>query len=248
MDNVARQRYARQISLPEWGEDGQECLKSASVFVAGIGGLGSVAARYLVGAGVGRVALLDIDAIELSNLHRQILYDENDVDRLKILAAAEKLRAVNSEPIIETHDALPPLHSYDMIVDCTDNFPARFALHKAAAEARLPYLYAAAEAYRGALCLFAGHEPSSPCLHCFIPKEAVCDAREGCARLGVFPSLPGVIGAMAAAECVRYVLRLGELSPGRLTRYDALSGECGVSRVTKDPECACRDNVTTNIQ
>jgi len=236
-------RYARQIALPGWGADGQECLRLCSALIVGLGGLGTVAARYLAGAGVGALGLADKDRVELSNLHRQILYDETDIGARKTDAAAARLRAVNPDIALRPYHHVKSgewqsvMAGYDAVVDCTDNFPARFTLHEAAHAAGVPFIYAAAEAYGGALCVFEGHKPDMPCLECLMPRSASEAEEGGCAALGVLPSVPGAIGAMAAGECLALLLALRPASPSVLMRYDALKGEWRNCLIKKDPHC-----------
>ena len=243
MTSDSHMRYARQISLDGFGEDGQDCLRVSRILIVGLGGLGSVAARYLAGAGLGAIGLADKDVVETSNLHRQILFNDNDVGARKTDATQRALKAVNAEPALHIYDNVGDadwsrvMSDYDIILDCTDNFRSRFILHDAAYALQKPIIYAAAEGYQGAVAQFSGYMPKAPCMHCFIPSSTERNSEGGCAGLGVLPTVPGVIGALAATQCLTYLLKLGDSPPGVMSHYDALKNRWRQSRIAKDENC-----------
>ncbi|HLK24884.1 MAG TPA: HesA/MoeB/ThiF family protein [Caulobacteraceae bacterium] len=235
------ERYARHLVLREIGGPGQQALKGASVAIVGAGGLGAPAALYLAAAGVGRIRLIDPDVVALSNLQRQILYATNDVGRVKVEAAAERLAGLNPEVAFETRDAhLDPgnaeelLRGVDLVLDGTDDFATRFAVSDAAVRLDIPLVSGAIGRWTGQIGVFKGR----PCYRCFVP-ELPPDA-ETCSVVGVIGALAGVIGAMMAVEAVKLIAQAGEPLAGRLLIYDALSGESRTVRIAPDPGCpAC---------
>ena len=156
------QRYSRHLTLPEFGREGQEKLKNASVLLIGAGGLGSPAATYLAAAGIGRIGLVDFDRVEASNLQRQILYGTSDVGRPKLEAAEERLRDLNPHVEVETHEvrltsdnALDIIDGYDVVADGTDNFPTRYLVNDACVMTGTPNVYASIFRFEGQVSVFA---------------------------------------------------------------------------------------------
>jgi len=233
-------RYARQVVLPEVGVNGQQLLRDSSVLVVGIGGLGSVAALYLAGAGVGRLVLTDRDRLDLSNLQRQILYRQADLGRLKAEAAAEQLCALNPEIAVEVLPGPLPepallgaVRGVDLVLDCSDNFPTRFAVNRACLTARRPLATGAAIRFEGQLILFDA-TGQGPCYGCLYPEAG--DAEESCETAGVLGPVVGTIGAMQALLALRRLLGIGDDS-GRLHLWDALAMQWRRVRVPRDPAC-----------
>ncbi|HUW64132.1 MAG TPA: HesA/MoeB/ThiF family protein [Spirochaetia bacterium] len=237
-------RYQRNILLPAVGTAGQEKLCRAGVLLVGAGGLGSPAAYYLAAAGVGRIGLIDGDTVSLSNLQRQILHSTPDLGRLKVLSAGEKLTALNPDLKLEVYPRLfdddiagAILEGYDFIVDCTDNFQARYTINKACVKLNKPFVYGGVLAWAGqAFTILPG---KGPCFSCLFP-EAPRPGAPTTADVGVLGAVPGVIGAIQAAEAVRFILGVGELLVGRILTYDCLSArfhEVLVERNMECPEC-----------
>lgn len=165
------QRYSRHLTLPEFGREGQEALKNASVLLVGAGGLGSPAATYLAAAGVGRIGLVDFDSVEASNLQRQILYGTSDVGRPKLDAASERLEDLNPHVDVETHEvrltsdnALDIIDQYDVVADGTDNFPTRYLVNDACVMTGTPNVYASIFRFEGQVSVFATED--GPCYRC----------------------------------------------------------------------------------
>jgi len=247
------ERYARHLVLRELGGPGQQRLKAARVLLVGAGGLGCVAAPLLAAAGVGVVGLVDPDVVSLSNLQRQTLYRTEDVGRLKVDCARERLGEINPHVQVEAHPvALTPqtadsiVVGYDLVLDGTDDFATRFAVNAAAYGVGIALVSGAIERWTGQVGVF-GAGPTrnkslgqrQACYRCLTP-EIPPDA-ETCARVGVVGALAGVIGAMMAVETVKLIAGAGEPLVGRLLIYDALSAETRTVRVPADPECpVCR--------
>ncbi len=222
-----RARYARHIMLPEIGEAGQLRLKSGSVLIVGAGGLGSPAAIYLAAAGVGRIGLVDFDAVDATNLHRQVLYGTSDIGRPKLQAARDRLRDLNPEVTVETHEAqlssenaLDILGGYDVIVDGTDNFPTRYLLNDAAVLLGRPNVYGSIFRFEGQVSVF--DQKNGPCYRCLYPDPPPPNLVPSCAEAGVLGVLPGIVGTIQAAEAIKMITGIGRTLTGRLLLFDAL--------------------------
>ena len=231
-------RYARQITLPEIGEQGQRKLRDASVLIVGAGGLGSPAAIYLAAAGVGRIGLVDFDRVDVTNLHRQILYGTSDVGRPKLEAAGERLRDANPDVAIETHDArltaenaLDILGRYDVILDGTDNFATRYLVNDACKLLGKPNVYGSVFRFDGQISVFATED--GPCYRCLYPEPPPPHLVPSCAEGGVLGVLPGVVGTIQATEAIKIITGVGETLAGRLLLFDALRMTFRVMRVRK---------------
>jgi sulfur-carrier protein adenylyltransferase/sulfurtransferase len=238
-----RERYARHLVLPEVGEKGQQKLKSASVLVIGAGGLGSPVSMYLAAAGVGRIGLADFDNVDVTNLHRQILYGTSDVGAPKLSAASERLHDLNPEINIETHNtainsenALAIFRAYDIIVDGTDNFPTRYLVNDACVLTGKPNVYGSIFRFEGQASVFYARE--GPCYRCLYPEPPPPNLVPSCAEGGVLGVLPGVIGTIQATETIKLITGIGEPLIGRLLLFDALRMEFRRLRLRKDPNCA----------
>jgi molybdopterin/thiamine biosynthesis adenylyltransferase/rhodanese-related sulfurtransferase len=235
------ERYSRQIVMPEIGPVGQEKLKASSVLVVGLGGLGSPAALFLAAAGVGRIGLVDYDIVQASNLHRQVMYSEQDLGKKKVEVARSRLQMTNPHVRIETYDtkldstnALEILQEYDIIIDGTDNFPARYLIGDACVLLGKPDIYASVFRLDGQMTVFA---KSGPCYRCIYPEPPPPDAVPSCAEAGVLGVLPGIMGCLQAAEALKLVLRIGEPLIGRLLVLDATGMRFTEIRVGKNPDC-----------
>jgi molybdopterin/thiamine biosynthesis adenylyltransferase/rhodanese-related sulfurtransferase len=236
------QRYARQIILPELGIAGQQKLKQSRVLIIGAGGLGSPVSLYLSAAGVGTICLADFDEIDPSNLHRQILYTEHDVGRLKVEVAAERLRLVN--PYIQVltmsvrlsaDNARSIIQDYDLVVDGTDNFNTRYLVNDACVLAGKPYVYASILKFEGLLSVFAAQH--GPCYRCLYPETPPAGLAPSCSEGGVLGVLPGIMGTLQALEAVKLLLSLGTPMVGRVLQFDALSMSFREFEIDCDPNC-----------
>lgn len=235
-------RYARQLSLPGMGADGQRRLLGSTVALVGVGGLGCPAALYLAAAGVGRLVLVDGDLVDESNLHRQVLYGTADVGRPKVEAAAERLRALNPDVAVEPRaerltagNARSLLGGADIVADGSDNFPTRFLVNDACVLLGKPNAHGSIFRYEGQVSFFDGR--SGPCYRCLHPEPPPPGLVPSCAEAGVLGILPGVVGCLQATEVVKHLLGIGESLSGRLVLYDALSLTFRELRLRKDPDC-----------
>jgi adenylyltransferase/sulfurtransferase len=243
-------RYSRHLIMPEVGVDGQRKLKAASVLCIGAGGLGSPAALYLAAAGIGRLGIVDFDAVDFSNLHRQILHGTPDVGRPKLQSARDRLHAINPEIRIETYEttlssknALDLFRDYDVIVDGTDNFPTRYLVNDACVLLGKPNAYGSIFRFEGQASVFGA--PDGPCYRCLYPEPPPPGLVPSCAEGGVLGVLPGVIGTIQATETIKLILGTGRPLVGRLLLYDAFNMSFRELKLRRDPACpVCGDQPT----
>ncbi len=234
-----RERYKRQILL--FGEEGQERLKRAHIFIAGAGGLGSPVSYYLAVAGVGTITIVDMDVVDQSNLNRQILHTDRDIGKKKTVSAYEKLSAVNPDITVNAIDvkidsgnAASLVGHADGIVDAMDNYPIRYLLNDVAIQKGIPLFHGAIRGFYGqATTIIPG---KTPCLKCIFPKAPPAE---------VFPVIgatPGVIGTIQATEVIKYLLKSGDLLTNRILVWDGLAGhaeEIYAERIPCCPACGC---------
>ena len=236
-------RYSRHILLPEIGVEGQTRLLAAHALVIGAGGLGSPAALYLASAGVGTITLADGDAVDLTNLQRQILHGTASVGRPKARSGRDALAQLNPEVrvvALEARLAAPALDELaaqvDLVLDCSDNFATRHAANRACVRHRKPLVSGAAVRFDGQISVFDLRREASPCYACLFPEDAQPE-EERCAVLGVFAPLTGIIGTTQAAEALKVLTGTGETLCGRLLLLDALRMEWRSVRLERDPAC-----------
>lgn len=229
-------RYSRQIVLREVGVNGQHLLRDSTVMVIGVGGLGAAASLYLAGAGIGRLLLVDRDRVELTNLQRQIIYRQTDLGQAKTVAACEQLTALNPQVKVELYDAqswAQALPQADVVLDCTDNFPTRFAINAACVKARKPLVSGAAIRFEGQLAVFDLHR-GGPCYACLYPDTG--EAQETCEEAGVLGPVVGIIGNLQALVALKLLLGIGD-DAAHLLVWDALSMNWRRLRIAADPNC-----------
>ena len=238
-------RYQTQMRLPGFGATGQFALHNASIACVGLGGLGSPACLYLSAAGVGTLGLIDGDRVDRSNLHRQILFNNNDVGRLKVEAARDRLLAQNPDTQIEAFscDLAPSnatefLSGFDLILDCTDNFGANYLINDAAAQLKKPVIYASVSQYEGRLAAFDSTQ--SACLRCLYPappKNLVLN----CAQAGVLGPVVGTMGTLQANLALEFLLAQASGTSfnrlGRLFVFDLKTMAMSSFGVPKNSAC-----------
>jgi len=235
-------RYARQLVLPEVGLAGQERLRKASVLIVGAGGLGSPAALYLAAAGVGVIGIVDDDAVEISNLHRQILHGTPDVGRDKSASAADALDRLNPHVHVKTyHEKLTPERAaslcadYDLVVDGSDNYPTRYAVNDACARLGKLWVYGSVERFSGQVSVFGASD--GPCYRCIFPDAPTPGSTASCEEIGVLGAVPGVVGSLQAVEALKCILGVGEPLIGRLLQLDLQNVEMRVIRFDRRADC-----------
>jgi molybdopterin/thiamine biosynthesis adenylyltransferase/rhodanese-related sulfurtransferase len=244
LSDAERRRYARHLSIPEVGEAGQLKLKAAKVLLIGAGGLGSPAALYLAAAGVGTIGLVDDDVVDSSNLQRQIAHTEERVGSRKVDSAKTALLALNAALDVRTHvlridagNVEQTLAGYDIIVDGTDNFAARYLINDACVKLGLPNVHAAIFRFEGYLTVYAPARHGGPCYRCSYPNAPPADLAPSCADAGVLGVLPGVMGVLQAVEAIKLILDIGKPLVGRVLSYDALGAEFSEYEVEPDRAC-----------
>jgi adenylyltransferase/sulfurtransferase len=243
-------RYARHLIMPEVGTEGQRRLKAAKVLVIGTGGLGSPLGLYLAAAGVGALGLVDFDRVDVSNLHRQVLYSDSDVGRPKVAAAIERLRGINPhvelvphETRLDSSNALDLFAGYDLVVDGSDNFPTRYLVNDACVFAGKPNVFGSIFRFEGQVSVFWGAR--GPCYRCLFPEPPPPGMVPSCAEGGVLGVLPGIVGALQANEAIKLILGAGEPLIGRLVLFDALKLQFRELKLRKSPDCpVCSERPT----
>ena len=243
-------RYSRHLLLPEVGVAGQRRLRESKVLLIGAGGLGAPTSLYLAAAGVGEIGLVDFDAIEVSNLQRQVLYTSADVGRPKLAAAKARLEALNPGVRVVLHserltsaNAFETIRGYDVVIDGTDNFPTRYLVNDAAVLLGKPLVYGSIYRFEGQVSVFDARR--GPCYRCLYPEPPPPDLVPSCAEGGVLGVLPGVVGVLQATEAIKLLLGIGDPLIGRLVLYDALSLRFRELKLQKNPECVlCSPHAT----
>mgnify|MGYP001589235657 CR=1 FL=1 len=241
---VEMQRYARHLSIPDVGPEGQKKLKAARVLCIGAGGLGSPIAMYLAAAGIGEIGIVDFDVVDFSNLQRQLLHDTEDVGKKKGDSAMERLGAINPEVKVNFHDtrlndenAAEIAEPYDLIIDGTDNFETRYLSNDLAVLTGKPNVYGSIFRFEGQVSVFAPHL-GGPCYRCLFPTPPEPGQVPSCAEGGVLGVLPGIIGCLQTNEAIKLILGIGEPLIGRLIHFDALAFRFREIKLRRDSKCA----------
>jgi molybdopterin/thiamine biosynthesis adenylyltransferase/rhodanese-related sulfurtransferase len=248
-----KERFARQIVLDEVGANGQQKLLNARVLIVGMGGLGAPVASYLAAAGVGVLGLVDGDLVEVSNLQRQVIFAESQVGQAKVQAARVRLLAQNKHCKINMHklfinaeNAETLIASYDLVVDCSDNFAARYAINDACLAQGKAFVFGSLYRFEGQVSVFCAGE-DKPCYRCFnsrsAPYAVACESAEtdipNCAEAGILGSLAGVIGSLQATEALKALLGAGADSAGHILMYDGLAMRFDNFALVKSSGCIC---------
>ena len=223
-----RGRYARHLMLPELGVEGQRRLKQSSVLCVGAGGLGSSLLLYLAAAGVGRIGIVDGDLVEVSNLQRQVIHGTGSIGGSKARSAANRIADLNPlcqvevhEHMLDSHNALDLIGSYDLVCDGSDNFPTRFLVNDACVLKRRPLIYGSVQRFDGQVSVF-NCNPGSPNYRDLLPEPPPAGAVPSCSEAGVMGVMPGLIGLLQATEAIKLITGIGDCLDGRLLVVDAL--------------------------
>lgn len=238
-------RYGRHLVLSEVGIEGQRRLKNARVLLVGAGGLGSPAALYLAAAGIGTIGLVDFDAVDITNLQRQVVHGTKDIGRPKLDSASDRIRDVNPNVHVERFDtaltssnALDVARDFDVIVDGTDNFPTRYLVNDTCVILGKPNAFGSVLRFEGQASVFAAQ--NGPCYRCLFREPPPPGLVPSCAEAGVLGVLPGIVGTIQATEAIKLILGQGEPLIGRLLLIDALTMQFRTIELRRDPECpAC---------
>ncbi len=235
-------RFARQLTLPQIGAAGQQQLADSHALIIGLGGLGSAASLYCANSGIGRLTINDFDRVDITNLPRQILFDENDVDEFKTTATAGRLRQFNPHTRIEElnqrlgkTELAEAAAACDVVLDCTDNFVARGAINKACRLTKKPLVTGAAIRFEGQLAVFRHDNPGSPCYNCLYTEAD--ENLESCAGQGILAPVVGTIGCMMATETIKLLVGIESALDGRLWVYDALAGTTKTISIKPRTDC-----------
>ena len=234
--------YKRQLSLSEVGLSGQTKLKNARVLIIGMGGLGCPVSLYLSAAGIGILGLSDHDCVDISNLHRQVLYSTDEVGKPKVACAQRKLQALNPDIEINVHhegltvdNATTQINNYDIVVDCSDNFPTRYLISDTCVALKRPNVSGSVLRFEGQLGMFCGAH--YPCLRCLYPTPPSGELIPNCADAGVMGILPGIIGSLQANEVIKLILGLKTHSPNELICFNAINTTLDKFKIFKKPDC-----------
>lgn len=243
MDDRQLLRYSRQILLPQIDIAGQQKLLASRALIIGVGGLGAPVATYLTASGVGHLTLVDHDTVELTNLQRQPIHTTHTLGELKVESARKMLAALNPDVRVSTvnrklgeNELVEAVQAADVVIDCSDNFPTRFAVNRACVAARKPLVSGAVVRFEGQVSVFRADRPDSPCYACLY-RDTGSDQGDLCSQFGVLAPVAGTIGTLQAAETLKVLLDIGETLTGRLLVLDALHMEWRTVRLKKDPAC-----------
>ena len=242
-------RYSRHIIMPQIGGAGQRKLLDAKVLLIGAGGLGSPAAMYLAAAGVGNMAIVDFDQVDITNLQRQLLHRNDDIGRPKVDSAAATIKSINPDvsvtkiPVpLNSENAFEIIEPYDIVVDGSDNFPTRYLVNDACVMLGKPCVH-------GSIFLFEGQASTfivgKGCYRCLFPSPPPPGMVPSCAEAGVLGVLPGIVGSIQAVETIKLILGLGDTLTGRLLRFDALDMDFRQFKTRRNVDCpVCGDKPT----
>jgi len=233
-------RYARHIQLPQVGASGQANLKQSRVLIVGAGGLGAPVSLYLAAAGIGQLTIIDHDMVELSNLQRQITFNENDLGLNKAQQAKEHLHTLNSDINIEAigqrleaSNAVALIAKHDLVVDCTDNFSTRYLINDCCHHLSIPWCFASIHQFSGQLAMFT---PESACFRCLFPSAP--EQPQNCNDAGVLGVLPGLLGTLQATQVIKYLLGIGNKPDNQLLIVDALALDFKSIKLKQSQHCA----------
>jgi len=250
LDETNLERYSRQILLREWGPEGQKRVHDSSVLIVGAGGLASAAALFLAGAGVGTLGILDPDNVSLSNLHRQIMHTTQFLGLPKVNSAKHQLSLINPQTHIQTYpfkldvNNAPELFSrYDLILEATDNFAAKYLVNDAAHLVKKPAVLGAALGLSGQFLSIRPY--AGPCYRCLFPQVPPPDTAPTCSSEGVMGPLVGIISSHQALEALRVILDWPTKTHGKLFTFDAWENSSNSYTFTPDPKCpACSQELS----
>lgn len=242
MDLTPDNRYSRHTSLEQIGSAGQQKIASAHALIVGLGGLGSPAALYLAAAGIGRLTFSDFDTVEVSNLQRQIAHNTATVGKLKTESARKSCLEINPDCQIDTldyaldeEDLAQLIPQCTVVLDCTDNFPTRFAINDACVQHQVPLVSGAAIRFDGQISVYDTRQANTPCYRCLYgDADSTADT---CAQAGILGPVVGMVGCVQAIEAIKLICEIGESLAGRLVLFDGLSMQWNEIQLKKNPAC-----------
>lgn len=242
------ERYSRQIILKKIGANGQKKLLKSSVLIVGAGGLGSPIAIYLAAMGIGKIAIIDKDVVEMSNLSRQIIFTTNDINKKKAAAAINRTKKINPSLKLQSFNAKLTKKNigkigkdFDLIVDGSDNFRTRFLINDFCLKNKKILISGAVSKFDGQVYTFNFSKKKSPCLRCFIPKRPYGLDNDNCEFDGVLGTLAGIVGCIQANEVVKEILQIGNTLCGYILIIDALKLTFRKVKLNKRSDCFCNE-------
>ena len=240
------ERFSRQLVLKNIGAKGQKKILSSKVLIVGIGGLGCPAAESLVRAGVGTIGLIDNDIINLSNIHRQSLFNSNDIKKFKVNVALKKLKEINPQSIIKTYktrlnrDNIEKIiKNYELIIDGSDNFKTKFLINDYCLKYKKKLITGAISKFDGHIFTFNFKNKKEPCLRCFYQEEKISDEILNCEYEGILGTVAGIVGTMQANEILKNILNIGESLSSYILIIDLLNLNFRKAKVKKRKKCLC---------
>ncbi len=240
------ERFSRQIILKDIGSLGQKKIKKAKILVVGAGGLGCPVAEFLTRAGVGNIGIIDNDKVSLSNIHRQSLYDINDVNKSKVKSAKIKLNKINPNTFVKIYDlrlnkdnADKIVENYDYIVDGSDNFKTKFLVNDIALKLKKFLVVGAISKFDGHLFTYNFKNKKTPCLRCFFQEDKISDDILSCEYEGVLGTVAGILGSLQANEVLKQILKIGQNLNGKILILDLLNLNFRKTKIIKQKKCIC---------
>ena len=240
------EKFSRQIILKDIGSVGQKKIKHSKVLIIGAGGLGCSVAEFLVRAGVGNIGIIDNDIVNMSNIHRQSLYDTNDIQNSKVKSAKNKLKKINPNTIIKTFNlridkinASKIIKEYDYIVDGSDNFKTKFLLNDYALKFKKFLVVGAISKFDGHLFTYNFRNKKTPCLRCFFQENKISDDILNCEHEGIIGTVAGILGTLQANEILKQILNIGQNLDGKILILDLLNIGFRKVKITKNKRCIC---------
>ena len=238
------ERFSRQIILKNIGAKGQEKILSSKVLIIGMGGLGCPVAEFLTRAGIGTLGIVDHDIVNLSNLHRQSLYDRSDLGKSKVKVSKKKLRNINSKIKINTYNFKlnknkfeKIIKLYDYIIDGTDNFIAKFLINDLSLRYKKFLVTGAISKFDGHVFTFDFNDKKTPCLRCFYQEETISDEILNCEYEGILGTVAGIVGTIQANEILKKILKIGKNLNGFILILDLLNLNFRKVKLTKKRKC-----------
>ena len=240
------EKFSRQIILKDIGASGQKKIKNAKVLVVGAGGLGCSVAEFLVRAGVGNIGIVDNDFVNISNIHRQSLYDANDIKNSKVKSAKNKLKMIGPNTIINSYNLRinktnirKIIKDYDYIVDGSDNFETKFLLNDYALKLKKYLVVGAISKFDGHLFTYNFKIKKTPCLRCFFQEHEISDDILNCEYEGILGTIAGILGTLQANEVIKQILRIGQNLDGKILILDLLNLNFRKAKIKKKKKCVC---------
>ena len=242
LDDSEIDRFNKHLLLREIGVKGQKRIKAAKVVVVGAGALGSPVIQYLAAAGVGTIKIIDFDTVSLGNLQSQVLHGSRDIKRPKVASAKDKVKNINRNINVEAENvrldadnALSLIEGYDVVIDCTDNYKARYLINDACVLSGIPYVFGAIYQYEGEVAVL--NHNGGPCLRCLFPAPPAPGLVPTCAEGGTISPLSGIVGSIQANEALKLIIGIGEVLSGKLLRIDTMNLQSGIVNVKRSYNC-----------